>query len=98
LKFDVAQSQVLTPDEKELLKQKLLSRLTNEGVLILSAQDKRSQLDNKEAVVAKFDKLLAKAFEPKKKRKPTRPSKASVRKRIEGKKLQSEKKKWRRKL
>lgn len=98
LKFDVTQSQVLTPDEKELLIQKLSSRLTNEGVLILSAQDKRSQLDNKEAVVAKFDKLLAKAFEPKKKRKPTRPSKASVRKRIEGKKLQSEKKKWRRKL
>lgn len=98
LKFDVTQSQVLTPDEKELLIQKLSSRLTNEGVLILSAQDKRSQLDNKQAVVAKFDKLIAKAFEPKKKRKPTRPSKASVRKRIEGKKLQSEKKKWRRKL
>lgn len=98
LKFDIKQSQALTEEEKTLLIHKLSSRLTNEGALILSSQDKRSQLDNKQAVIAKFEKLLAKAFEPKKKRKPTRPSKESVRKRIEGKKLLAEKKKWRKKL
>ncbi len=96
LKFDVAQSKVLTPEEKALISEKFSSRLTNEGVLVLVSQDKRSQLENKEAVIAKFNKLITKAFEIKKKRKPTKPTKASVQKRIHEKKHQGEKKKWRR--
>lgn len=95
LRLDIPGSQVLTEEEKEILLKKLSSRLTNEGMLILSSQDKRSQLQNKEAVVGKFDSVMTNAFKKRKVRKPTKPSKASVEARITDKKRRSEKKKWR---
>jgi ribosome-associated protein len=95
LRFDVVQSQVLTEDEKQVLLKKLATKLTTEGALLLSSQDKRSQLQNKEAVVVKFEKLLAQAFYKKKARKATKPSKGAVQERIKKKKQHSEKKKWR---
>src|SRR6478609_1007215 len=98
LKFDVKNSQYLTDDEKEILLKKLSTRLTNDGVLILSSQEKRSQLQNKEAVVSKFEKIIAKAFEKKKARRATKPSKGAVQERIKEKKQRSEKKQWRQKL
>lgn len=96
LRWPVAASAILSSDEKETITQKLASRITLEGILILSAQEKRSQLQNKEAVLAKLDELLTKAFAKKKKRKVTKPSKGAVQKRIESKKKQGEKKKMRR--
>lgn len=93
--FDVANSQVLTEEEKQILLQKLSNKLTTENVLILSSQEKRSQLENKEVVLAKLDQLLKKAFEKKKARKATKPTKSSARKRVDTKKQHSEKKKWR---
>lgn len=97
LMFNVPLSQILTDEEKGIILQKLSTRLTKEGVLILSSQDKRSQLQNKEAVMLKFDELLQKAFAKKKKRKSTKPSKSSVQNRIAKKKQHAEKKKWRQK-
>lgn len=96
LKFDVAGSAVLTDEEKQIISAKLATRITTEGILVLVSQDKRSQLDNKAAVREKFAKLITKAFEKKKTRKATKPSKASVKERIETKKRHAEKKKWRR--
>lgn len=97
LKFDIQNSGILTQDEKDLLIHKLHSRTTSDGVLLLSSQDKRSQLDNKESVLEKFNALLKKAFEKKKARKATKPSKSAVQNRIKSKKEHSEKKKWRQK-
>ena len=97
LKFDVVHSDVLNEEEKEIITKKLASRLTNDGVLMLTAQDKRSQLQNKETVILKLETLLAKAFEKKKVRKATKPSKGSIQDRIKGKKQHAEKKKWRQK-
>jgi ribosome-associated protein len=97
LKFNVAQSALLTQEEKDIILQKLHTRITTEGVLILTSQDKRSQLDNKDAAIQKFNLLVKKAFEKKKARKATKPSKTSVQKRITSKKQHSEKKKWRQK-
>jgi len=97
MKFDVAHSQILTEEEKILILKKMSTQLTKGGVLIISSQDKRSQLENKEAVTQKLERLIAKAFEKRKTRKPTKVSKAAVQKRITGKKLLSEKKKWRQK-
>lgn len=96
LKFDVVHSRILGEEEKASILKNLSTHLTNDGVLILSSQDKRSQLENKEDVIEKFEKLMAKAFAKKKTRKATKPSKSSVAKRITSKKLQAEKKKWRR--
>jgi ribosome-associated protein len=70
--------------------------MTREGVLLLTSQESRSQIRNKEAVTGKFEKLLATVFEKKKKRKPTRPSKGAVQDRIRKKKVHGEKKRWRR--
>ncbi len=98
VRFDVNASTILTVEEKETLLLKLSTRLTKDGVIILSAQDKRSQLQNKEAVIVKLEKLFAKAFEKRKKRKATEPSKASKHKRLETKKRDAEKKQWRQKL
>ena len=98
LRFDVAGSGLLTDDEKGILLRKLGSRLTKEGVLIISSQDSRSQLQNKENALLKLDNLLARAFEKKKIRKATRPTKSSKKKRALSKKLHGEKKKWRQKF
>jgi len=98
LKFDVAKSQLLSDEEKEILLIKLTSKLTANGVLILVSQDSRSQLENKENVIQRFDEVLSKAFEKRKVRRATKPSKSSVQKRVNQKKQLSEKKKWRQKL
>lgn len=98
LKFDVMQSVALSPEQKELILKKIGSRLTKEGVLLITAQDKRSQLQNKEEVLQKLDQLFIKIFTPKKQRKATKPSKAAKHARIKDKKQRSEKKQWRQKL
>ena len=98
LRLDITNSQIINDDEKKVLMDKLSSFLTKDGVLILSSQEKRSQLQNKEEVIKKLDTLLSKAFEVKKRRKPTKPSKSAKDKRLKKKKLASEKKKWRRNI
>ena len=97
LRFDIPHSEILTPEEREFILQRLSAFLTKEGILLISSQESRSQLENKQAVLTKFDALLAKAFEKRKRRKKSTPSAAAVKKRIEGKKRVSEKKKWRQK-
>jgi ribosome-associated protein len=97
VKFDVAQSRILTDDEKQLLLTKLSSRLTSEGQLVIVSQESRSQLDNKKSAFEKLEKMLERAFEKKKARKATKPTKGSVKKRIKGKQEHAEKKKWRQK-
>jgi ribosome-associated protein len=89
LRFDVVNSTLLSAEEKEVILRKLGSRLTLEHVLILTEQSDRSQLKNREKVTAKFYALLEKAFAPAKKRIKTGPTKASIEKRLETKRLQS---------
>ncbi|MBS1554759.1 MAG: aminoacyl-tRNA hydrolase [Bacteroidetes bacterium] len=96
LRWSLANSTILTEEEKELLLRKLASRLTTEGELMIISQESRSQQQNKELAIEKLDALLTKAFTKKKVRKATKPSKAAVQNRIEKKKRHSEKKKMRR--
>lgn len=97
LRFSVRDSQILTEEEKELLVKKLGKRLTKEGVLILTSQAHRSQLQNKVDVEEKLNALLLVALNVEKTRKPTRATKSSREKRKFNKMLNSEKKKWRQK-
>ncbi|VAW27107.1 Hypothetical protein YaeJ with similarity to translation release factor [hydrothermal vent metagenome] len=98
LRWNIANSGVITEEQKLFLSEKLANKLTKEGVLVLSSQEARSQLINKELVIEKLDKLLQFAFFIKKKRKPTKPTKASKERRLKNKKQQAEKKEGRRKL
>ena len=97
VRFDIPHSEILTAEERDVILQRLSAYLTKDGILQISSQESRSQLENKQFVLAKLDALLAKAFEKRKRRKKSTPSAAAVKKRIEGKKRVSEKKKWRQK-
>lgn len=97
LKWNVLHSSILTIEQKEVIANKLATRLTRTGFLLITAQDKRSQLQNKEEVLRKLDQLLVQSFAHKKIRRETKPGKAARQKRIREKKIKSEKKQWRQK-
>lgn len=97
LNFNVENSLGLTEQEKELLNKNLKSRLTLEGELILECSETRSQHKNKELVFNRFQEIILKGVTIPKKRKKTKPSRASKFKRLREKKIHSEKKVNRRK-
>ncbi|GET34475.1 aminoacyl-tRNA hydrolase [Prolixibacter bellariivorans] len=92
LRFHVESSVLLSPEEKSVLMRKLANRINKEGELILTEQNERSQLKNKEKVIDRFYRLINRALTPQKKRRATRPTMASRRRRLETKKQHSEKK------
>ncbi|WPQ63933.1 alternative ribosome rescue aminoacyl-tRNA hydrolase ArfB [Chitinophaga sancti] len=95
--FDVATSQLLTPEQKTLVLEKLAHRLTSEGLLQVKSQEERTQLGNKQLVIKKMNELVQKAMIRPKKRVATKPSRAAKEKRLNLKKIQSDKKQLRRK-
>jgi ribosome-associated protein len=90
LRFDIQNSIHLTDEQKEILLVKLASKVTAEGILIVVSQRDRSQLVNKEDSVKKLYALIYKALTPQKPRKNTRPTKSSVEKRLQSKRIKSE--------
>ena len=92
LMFDVDASEVLTERKKTIIKEKLANKISQEGILSLKCEETRSQLTNKEIVFERFINLVKTALTPVKKRRPTRPTRSSVRKRLDSKKKQSQKK------
>ncbi|MEK7719346.1 MAG: alternative ribosome rescue aminoacyl-tRNA hydrolase ArfB [Bacteroidota bacterium] len=89
LRFNVKNSVLLNEQEKSLIAEKLSNKINKLDEIVLIAQTDRSQLKNKEKVVEKFYSLLEKALMPQKKRYKTRPTRASVEKRLETKRVQS---------
>ena len=88
LKLAIAQTQL--PDR---VKQRLLtlrdSRISNEGVITIKAQRFRTQEQNLRDAEQRLEQLLIAASHQPKLRKPTKPTRASQRRRMEGKKLRS---------
>jgi ribosome-associated protein len=97
LAFDVDGSQILTQEQKTRVKEKLSARINSEGILKIVSQTDRSQLGNKQIVIKVFFDLLEKAFHREKKRIKSKPSKASKRRRLDGKSKHAEKKALRKK-
>lgn len=95
--FDVAASGLLTESEKQTVLQALASRIDREGCLHVRSQAARTQLENKQRVRARINALIAAALVPPVPRKPTRPTAAAKLKRLQSKKLLSEKKQSRKK-
>ena len=96
--FNVQASQLLSAEQKELVKAKLANKITDEGFLLVKSQTERSQLGNKEEVIRKINILVNHALIKPKKRKPTKPSKAAKEKRIESKKKKGDIKQGRKKI
>ncbi|WP_161889424.1 alternative ribosome rescue aminoacyl-tRNA hydrolase ArfB [Pontibacter russatus] len=92
LRFQVQQSELLTEEEKALVQEKLANRINNEGYLQVVSQTERTQLRNKELCISRFYELLRQALTRQKKRTATRPTRSSVRQRLESKKRQAQKK------
>ncbi len=97
IRFDVRASSL-----PEAVKLKLLrvsdARINTDGVIVIKAQKFRSQEKNRIEGLERLDELFQKAQHVQKARRKTRPSKSSVRKRLDGKKKQSTVKKTRGKV
>jgi ribosome-associated protein len=85
-RWNIDASQLLSDEEKIIIKEKLTNKITADGFLLAKSQAERSQLGNKQLVIKKLHQWLHQALEKKKARIATKPSKASKEKRAEGKK------------
>lgn len=90
--FDLLNSMEFSDEEKELLQKNLKTKLTKEVVLLLQCDKSRSQHKNKELVIKRFLEIITSGLKVPKKRKATKPSKSSIRKRLEKKKKHAFKK------
>lgn len=97
LRFSVFASKLLTEEEKQAIFLKLYHHINSDGVLIVTAQTERSQVQNKQIAIEKMYKWLEVALTPVKPRRKTRPTKASKERRLAGKQEQSQKKENRKK-
>jgi ribosome-associated protein len=86
LRFDVRHSPSLLGDVRERLVRLAGSRMTNDGILVIIAQRHRTQGRNREDALDRLLELIRQAAVRPVKRRPTKPTKASRERRIEGKK------------
>ncbi len=96
LRWDVAGSSALNEVQRARVLERLGSRLTKDGVLILQGSEHRSQHRNRAAVLARFRAIVGEALAPPRVRRPTRPTRASKERRLEEKRQRSRRKSLRR--
>jgi ribosome-associated protein len=94
LRFDVAKA--FLPDDLKMRLRPLAGRqLTKDGVLVITAQETRSQERNRDIALQKLVALLRKAAHRPKRRIATRPTRASKTRRLESKAKRSDTKRLR---
>jgi ribosome-associated protein len=86
LRFDVRGSPSLPGDVRARLERLAGARLTNDGVLVISAQRHRTQLRNRQDALERLIDLIRQAAIRPRPRRPTKPTAGSRERRIEGKK------------
>ncbi len=91
-------SGVLTGEQKERLTRKLASHINLRGEMMVTASSERSQEQNRVVALNKLSALIKKGLSVPKKRRPTRPTKASKERRLESKNRRSDIKKSRIKI
>lgn len=95
LSWDLEHTDALTDRQRTLARRRLAGALVN-GVLTVAASERRSQLRNREAAMARLADLVATAIEPPPPpRRATRPSRGATQRRIDGKKKRGETKRLR---
>ena len=90
------QSESISPEVRERLLELFTTRLTNACDFVISSYRFRDQRQNAEDCLDRLREMLQAACRPVKKRRATRPTRASHRRRLEDKKQQSSKKQGRR--
>jgi len=84
LRFDVNASS-LPREVKQRLLRSQDKRITKERVIVIKAQEERSQLRNREEALERLKEMIRPALRAPKKRVPTKPRKSAVRKRLDNK-------------
>lgn len=97
-RWHVANSQLITEEQKKVILQKLASKINADGFLLVKSQSERTQLGNKAQVIKKMTLLIAQALVKKKSRIATKIPKAVKEKILQHKKQKSSVKETRRKL
>lgn len=95
LRFDIRRSPSLPDDLRARLERLAGRRLTQEGVLIITAQRYRTQERNRQDALDRLVELIRRAADPPTSRRPTKPPAAAKRRRLETKKQRSSVKKLR---
>lgn len=96
ISWNVLRSAALSDEQRELLKTRLASRLSEEGAVRVVASATRSQLRNRQAAELRLGDLIAKSLTVPKNRRPTRKPRAANEARLTEKKKHSDKKRSRR--
>ena len=96
LTFDLAGSPSLTDEQKRRVRAALRGYVSKAGALRLTCQTTRSQAQNRAEVVARFQRLVREALRPRKRRRRTKPTRASKDRRLAAKKRRSALKRLRR--
>jgi ribosome-associated protein len=86
LVWNVAESPTLTAEQRARLLEKLANRIDGQGQLRIVAQGERSQLQNREAAVRRFADVIRRGLAVPRKRRPTKPTRASKERRLKEKK------------
>jgi ribosome-associated protein len=97
LQFDIKASS-LPPFYKEALLRLKDHRISENGIVTIKAQQHRTQERNREDALERLRQLIHGVTIPRKVRRPTKPTKASANRRIEGKKKQGRLKTLRKRL
>jgi ribosome-associated protein len=84
LRFDIRASSLPEPVKERLLALRD-QRITDEGVVVIKAQEHRTQGRNREEGLQRLNELVASVATPPRARRPTRPTRASKERRLEGK-------------
>ena len=95
LRWNVGRSTALSDEQRARVLAKLGSRVDNEGWVRVVAGEFRSQLQNRRAALERLASMLARALVVAPPRRKTKPTKASVERRLTDKKIKSEKKRLR---
>jgi ribosome-associated protein len=96
LRWPVASTSSLPADVRARFLRAFASRITTQGELVLSSQRHRDRLRNIDDCLEKLAAMLRQVATPRRKRRPTRPSRSAVERRITEKKRQSSAKRERR--
>ena len=96
LHWNIPESTSITTAQKERLQTRLQNRLTKDGTLVLYCSQTRSQSQNYQIIIEMLQSLIVENLRTPKKRRPTKPSRSSIEKRITKKKQRSIVKKNRR--